>query len=74
MRGGGGGGGRRDSLCVWGRVRGVEGRKGGEGGWDSVSGEFSLLVGENGGLDHVPELAYRRVNVLWRGKRVRVCV
>ena len=63
MRGGGRGrnvlrGGGRDGR------EGGEGGKGGGGGGGWVVGESSLLAGQDGGLDHVTELANSLVDVL----------
>ena len=71
MRGGGRG---RNVL----RGGGREGREGGEGGkggggrggW--VVGEPSLLAGQDGGLDHVTELANSLVDVLWRDREKKI--
>ena len=43
---------------------------GGGGGW--VVGEPSLLAGQDGGLDHVTELAKSWVDVLWRDREKKI--
>ena len=47
---------------------GGEGGKGGGGGGGWVVGESSLLAGQDGGLDHVTELANSWVDILLRDR------